>query len=48
MMLIARNPQVMGNYRIGRRLTLGGFAVAAVVTAACPLYLWQTLVPGGQ
>lgn len=48
MMLIARNPQVMGNYRIGRRLTLGGFAVAAVATAACLLYLWQTLVPGGQ
>ncbi len=48
MMLIARDPQVMGDHRIGRRLTLGGFAVAAVVTAACLLYLWQTLVPGGQ
>jgi Mn2+/Fe2+ NRAMP family transporter len=48
MMQIARDPQVMGNYRIGRRLTLGGFAVAAVATAACLLYLWQTLVPGGQ
>ena len=38
----------MGNDRIGRQLTLGGFAVAAVVTAVCLLYLWQTLVPGGQ
>jgi Mn2+/Fe2+ NRAMP family transporter len=48
MMQIARDPQVMGNYRIGRRLTLGGFAVAALLTAACLLYLWQTRVPGGQ
>jgi Mn2+/Fe2+ NRAMP family transporter len=48
MMLIARDAQVMGDHRIGRRLTLGGFAVAALRTAACLLHLWQTLVPGGQ
>ena len=34
--------------RIGRRPTLGGFAVTAVVTGASLLFLWQTFAPGGQ
>jgi Mn2+/Fe2+ NRAMP family transporter len=48
MMLIARDPRVMGTQRIGWRLSLGGFAVTAVVTAASLLYLWQTFMPGGH
>jgi Mn2+/Fe2+ NRAMP family transporter len=44
MMLVARDRQVMGDNRIGQRLTIAGFAVTAVVTAASLIFLWQTLV----
>ncbi len=44
MMLIARDRTVMGNRRIGRRLTIAGFAVTAIVTAASLMFLWQTFV----
>jgi Mn2+/Fe2+ NRAMP family transporter len=42
MMLIARDRRVMGEKRIGGWLAAGGFAVTAVVTIACALFLWQT------
>jgi Mn2+/Fe2+ NRAMP family transporter len=45
MMLIARDRQVMGDNRIGRWLTVAGFAVTTVITAASLLFLWQTCVP---
>jgi Mn2+/Fe2+ NRAMP family transporter len=47
MMLAARDLQVMDRHRIGPVLTVGGWLVTAVVTAACGLYLWQTFVPPG-
>ena len=44
MMLAARDKTVMGENRVGRGLALGGWAVTAVVTLACGIYLWQTVL----
>lgn len=38
----AHSLQVMGEKRIRGWLAAGGFAVTAVVTVACALFLWQT------
>jgi hypothetical protein len=48
MMLIARDQRTMGEQRIGRRLTIAGFAITAIVTIASPIYRWQTFAPGGH
>ncbi len=48
MMLAARNRRAMGDYRVGRGLVTAGWAVTAVVTVACGIYLWQTLAPSGH
>jgi Mn2+/Fe2+ NRAMP family transporter len=45
MMLVARDPRVMGHRRIGTRLAVAGWAVTAVVVAAGALFLWQTFRP---
>ncbi|HEU5441539.1 MAG TPA: divalent metal cation transporter [Ktedonobacterales bacterium] len=43
MMLVARDPRVMGDRRIGARLAIAGWAVTGVVVVAGALFLWQTL-----
>jgi Mn2+/Fe2+ NRAMP family transporter len=48
MMRAARDRRVMGDHRIGGRLAAAGWLVAAVVTAASILYLWQTFAPAGH
>lgn len=41
LLLAARDRQVMGDRRIGRGLAAAGWVVAAVVTVAALLFLWQ-------
>ena len=48
MMRAARDRRVMGDHRIGGRLAAAGWLVAAVVTAASVLYLWQTVASAGH
>ena len=48
MMRAARDRRVMGDHRIGGRLAAAGWLVAAVVTAASVLYLWQTVARPGH
>lgn len=38
---IARNRAIMGESRIGARLAAGGYAVAAIVTLSCAIFLLQ-------
>lgn len=45
MMLIARDPRVMGDRRIGARLAISGWAVTAIVVVAGALFLWTSLHP---
>lgn len=44
LLLIARDRRIMGGRRIGRGLTITGAAIAAIVTLACAVYLWQTFL----
>jgi Mn2+/Fe2+ NRAMP family transporter len=48
LLLAARDQRVMGAHRIGGRLAAAGWLVAAVVTAASVLYLWQTFASAGH
>jgi Mn2+/Fe2+ NRAMP family transporter len=48
MMRAARDRRIMGDHRIGGRLAAAGWLVAAVVTAASVLYLWQTFASPGH
>jgi Mn2+/Fe2+ NRAMP family transporter len=48
MMRAARDRRVMGDHRIGGRLAAAGWLVAAVVTTASVLYLWQTFARPGH
>lgn len=43
LVVIARDRALMGSSRIGNGLAAGGYAVAAIVTAACALFLAQPL-----
>lgn len=45
MMLVARDRKIMQGLPIGRKLTIGGWIVTGVVSAACLIFLWQTLMP---
>jgi len=47
MMLDARDRAVMKGKPIGLRLAIAGWAVAAVVLAACGLYFVRTLAGNG-
>lgn len=44
MLLLARNKRAMHRHQVSPWLTAGGWAVAAVVSAAALLFLWQTFV----
>lgn len=44
MVLIARDRSVMGEYRIGPKLSIAGFAVIAIVLLASILFLFQTFL----
>lgn len=46
LMAVARDRQVIGEARLGRRMTTAGWLVAAVVTVAGGIFLWQTLTGG--
>ena len=48
MLLVARNQGVMGKHRLPRFLTIGGWAVAAVVVLATLAYFYQTVTQGGS
>ncbi|MDQ6673996.1 MAG: divalent metal cation transporter [Chloroflexota bacterium] len=48
LMLVARDKQTMGSSRISRTLAAAGWAVAAVVTTADVIYLYQTFLGGGS
>jgi Mn2+/Fe2+ NRAMP family transporter len=47
MMGAAADPAVMGEHRLGRRLTNAGWVVVAIVTAACAAFLARTITGGG-
>ncbi len=48
MMRAARDSRVMGSHRIGRGLATCGWAVTAIVSAACMAFLWQSLSQAGS
>lgn len=47
MLLVARDPKVMGKHRIAGGLALCGWVVAAVVVLASAVFLFQTFTGGG-
>jgi Mn2+/Fe2+ NRAMP family transporter len=47
MMRAAADPAVMGEHCLGRRLTIAGWAIVAIVSAACVAFLARTISGGG-